>query len=90
MKQSLSLAINPNFAMAHYNLGVAYYGNKGLDDEAILEFKEAIAINPNHAEAHYNLGVTYGDKGMFDEAILECKKAMLSIPTLPWRTITLE
>ena len=42
--------------MAHYNLGIAL-DEKGLIDEAIAEYREALRINPGYAEAHYNLGV---------------------------------
>lgn len=71
-----AIAINPNYAMANNNLGVAYY-NKGMLDEAITEYKKAITINPNHAKAHANLGLAYvKGKRMFDEAISECKKAI--------------
>jgi tetratricopeptide (TPR) repeat protein len=45
-----ALEINPNFWHAHYNLGVEYL-NKGLDKEAISEFKEVLRLDPTNAYA---------------------------------------
>ena len=70
-----AIAINPNDAYAHYNLGVAYRANE-MYDAAIAEYKKAIAINPNDAYAHYNLGVIYGSRKMWDEVITELKKVI--------------
>ena len=69
------IAIDPNDADAHCNLGVAYL-EKGMWDETIIECKKAISIVPNFAEAHYHLGVTYGNKEMLDEEIMQYKKAI--------------
>ena len=38
------------------------YGNKGMFEAAIAEFKKAIEINPNYPKAYNNLGVMYGEK----------------------------
>lgn len=60
-----AVLINPDFAEAHCNLGVAYY-HLGRQTEAIDEYKQAIRINPDYADAHFGLGLTYfelGDKG---------------------------
>ncbi|MFA4889027.1 MAG: tetratricopeptide repeat protein [Candidatus Omnitrophota bacterium] len=76
-----AIAINPNFAEAHYNLGVVY-GDKGMLNEEIAEYEKAIAINPNLAEAHSDLGVAYRDKGMFDKEIAEYEKAIAINPNL--------
>ena len=70
-----ALEIDFNYADAHYNLGVAY-AVKGLWDEAIEGFKEAIRSKPDYALAHYNLGVAYAVKGLWDEAIEGFKEAI--------------
>ena len=49
---------NPDDAMAHFKLGVAY-GESGKYEEAIESHKQAIRIDPDDATAHYGLGVTY-------------------------------
>lgn len=52
------------------------YYNKGMIDEAIEKFKEALRIDPEDIKTHYNLGNAYADKGMLDEAISTYKKAL--------------
>lgn len=76
-----AIAITPNDARAHYNLGIAY-SKKGMLDESMAEYKKAIGIDPKFAEAHNNLGNVYGTKGMIDEEISEYKKAITLNPNL--------
>ncbi len=52
---------NPDDAMAHFKLGVAY-GESGKYEEAIESHKQAIEIDPDFSEAHYNLGVAHTRK----------------------------
>jgi tetratricopeptide (TPR) repeat protein len=59
-----AIRINPNYAYAYYNRGVA---KSALGDiqGAIADYNEAIRINPNYAYAYYNRGVMkyeLGDK----------------------------
>ncbi len=70
-----ALRINPDYAEAHYNLGVVY-GQQGRIDEAIREYQAALRINPDYAEAHHNLGLVYGQQGRTDEAIREYQAAL--------------
>ena len=42
----MALKINPIFALAHANLGVAFFQNGQLDD-AIAQFQEALRLNRN-------------------------------------------
>jgi tetratricopeptide (TPR) repeat protein len=74
-----AIAINPDLAEPHANLG-AVYAKKGMLDEAIAEYKKAIAINPDLAEPHVDLGIAYGKKGMLDESIAESKKVIAINP----------
>jgi tetratricopeptide (TPR) repeat protein len=71
-----AIKINPNLAVAHYNLGVLL---KDLQryDEAEKEYREAIRLNPNHAKAHVSLGLLYievGKKGKAREKILKARE----------------
>lgn len=52
------LFFDPGSETLHYNLGLAY-AHKGLVEEAISEFKQAIECNPNLAQAYVNLGGLY-------------------------------
>jgi uncharacterized protein YecA (UPF0149 family) len=51
-----ALAIEPDFAEAHYNLALAYAA-KGAVDKEISEYKKALAINPDLSEARANLSL---------------------------------
>ena len=70
-----ALALEPNFANAHYNLGNALF-DKGRVDEAMAQFQEALKIQPDFAEAHNNLGNALLGKGRVDEAMAEIQEAL--------------
>jgi tetratricopeptide (TPR) repeat protein len=64
-----AIAIQPGYAIAHYNLGAIYYHlgqcsdgegyHKARCERAIGEYKKAIEANPAFKDAYYNLGVAY-------------------------------
>ena len=66
---------NPDDAMAHFKLGVAY-GESGKYEEAIESLKQAIEIDPDYTLAHSGLGVAYAELGMQKEAIGSLKQAI--------------
>ena len=70
-----AIAKNPQYAEAHYNLGVAY-GILGRYEEEIGAYKQAIRIKPDYNKAQYNLGVVYGSLGRYQEAIEAFKQAI--------------
>jgi protein O-mannosyl-transferase len=49
-----ALQINPNFGLAHNNLGAALI-QLGRNEEAITHYQMALQTNPKDAEAHFNL-----------------------------------
>jgi tetratricopeptide (TPR) repeat protein len=57
-----------NTYRAHNNLGVALT-NRGMLDEAVKQYHEAIRVNPNHAMTRFNLGNVLKRQGKLDEAI---------------------
>ncbi len=61
--------------IAFYNRGVAY-GRKGLYDEAIRDYGQAIRLDPDYAEAFNSRGVAYDRKGLYDEAIRDYGEAI--------------
>ncbi len=61
--------------IAFYNRGVAY-DRKGLYDEAIRNYGEAIRLDPDYAEAFNNRGIAYSDKRLYDEALRDFSEAM--------------
>ena len=74
-----AIRIKPDYANAHYNLGVVY-GKSVMYKESIEAFKQAIRIKPDDAEAHLGLGVAYGELGMYKEAVEAFKQAIMIKP----------
>jgi len=63
-----------NTYKSHFDLG-KWYSEKGLINEAILEFKAATRINPDQYEAHHHLAIAYTKKGWYEYAIKEAETA---------------
>ena len=66
-----SLAIKPDYAEAHYNLGFSLH-KLGQLDAAVRSYKKVVAIKPDYAEPHNNkiLSVIYlFTKGQISDAI---------------------
>jgi len=60
-----AIRIDPDYADAHFNLGVTY-DESDRYKEAIEAYKQVIRINPDDADTHYHLGFLYNaldDKG---------------------------
>jgi Flp pilus assembly protein TadD len=74
-----AVRINPGYAEARSNLGIAYY-KLGRLDEAIQAYRDALQSSPDYAEAHYNLGVALLATGRVDDAIGAYQAAMRSNP----------
>jgi tetratricopeptide (TPR) repeat protein len=70
-----SLALNPESASTHYNLGIAL-ALRGVRGDAISEFRDAIRIDPGYAQAHNNLGATLQAAGQIDEALDHYRRAV--------------
>ena len=62
------LAINPDHAVAYYNMGNALK-EQGKLEEAIEAYNKAIVLNPDNADAHNNMGIAFKERGKFEEAI---------------------
>jgi tetratricopeptide (TPR) repeat protein len=70
-----ALRINPDYAVAHNNLGFAL-GQAGKLDEAIAHYQQALRINPDYVEAHYNLGMALAQMGKIEEAMAHFEQAL--------------
>jgi serine/threonine-protein kinase len=81
-------ALRPESPIAHTNLGRAL-GEKGLQDEEIACYREAIRLAPEMALPYQNLGSALEKKGLFDEAIVCARKAIHLQPDIPGVHITL-
>ena len=62
-----AVAISPNDAEAHSNLGTTLHGLGELE-EANSCYRKAVAIKPEYAEAHFNLGNSLQELGRLEEA----------------------
>jgi predicted O-linked N-acetylglucosamine transferase (SPINDLY family) len=63
-----AVALDPNLAEPHNNLGNALK-ESGRLDEAIAAFGRAIALGPHLAEPHHNLGGVFREQGRLDDAL---------------------
>ena len=70
---------DPQNAVAHYGLGVAY-SRTGADDQAIAAYREAVRLQPTNVDAYYGLGVAAERKGLDDEAIAAFREVIRRRP----------
>ena len=64
----LSIKNDPNYDIAHNNLGVIYLDDLAHISKAVECFENAIKANPNYALAYYNLARSLNIKGEKIEA----------------------
>ena len=74
-----SLARNPNYAAAHYNIGTIYL-NKQMLPEAKSSLERAVEIDPEDADALTNLGSVAGQQKDFDTAYRCFEQALRARP----------
>lgn len=74
-----AVAISPQDAEAHCNLGVTFQKLSRLE-EAETSYREAIALKPDYASAHSNLGVTLRKLGRLEEAEASYRQAIALKP----------
>lgn len=70
-----AIAIRPDFALAHNNLGTVLNG-EGDVAGAIRHYREAIRWDPKLATAYYNLAATLATLNHRDEAIANLRRAL--------------
>jgi eukaryotic-like serine/threonine-protein kinase len=70
-----ALALRPQSAGVHYNLGRALYV-QGRLEEAIAAYHEALKIHKDYAQVHNNLGVALYAQGHEEEAIKSWQDAI--------------
>jgi len=69
------LALKPDYADAHNNLGIALAA-QGRTAEAIARYERALELKPEHANAHNNLGIALTTQGRIAEAIVHYRRAI--------------
>ncbi|MCC3584501.1 tetratricopeptide repeat protein [Microcoleus sp. PH2017_30_WIL_O_A] len=70
-----AIAIDPNYAAAHSNLGVVKQ-QSGRLTEAIAHYRQALEIDPNLAETASNLGSALAEAGENEGAIAQYQRAL--------------
>ncbi len=74
-REKVAENIDPNDAMAHYDLGTAYM-EMGLLDEAISEFQTSLRASPDHLPAYEMLGQTFMQKEEPEAALRSLTRAL--------------
>jgi tetratricopeptide (TPR) repeat protein len=72
---SQAIALLPDFADAHNNLGTVRL-EQGRPAEAAVCYQQLLQLNPEHVDAHFNLGVALAQQGRLDEAAASYERAL--------------
>jgi Tfp pilus assembly protein PilF len=67
--------LEPDWSLAHYNLGLAYL-KRGKADAAAAEFRKVETLDPTHSVAAHSLGHALEETGHSDEAIHAYERAV--------------
>ena len=74
-----ALKIKPDFADAHYNLGLTFQELDQLDS-AVKSYKKTLAIQANYVKAYNNLGIIYKELGQMNDAVKSYEEALSHQP----------
>ena len=75
-----ALAVHPNYAHSHHNLG-GTLAAQGRWDEAIASYTNALSLRPQYLEARTNLGYAYAAAGRLDEAEITFRDVLRQDPS---------
>lgn len=74
-----ALKIRPDYNLARFNLGIAYYQLKEYDS-AIKKYGQVVEKIPGSLSARQNLAITYYDTGKFEKAIYHFEYLLKKYP----------
>jgi tetratricopeptide (TPR) repeat protein len=77
-----AVALDPNYAPAYNNLGIARQ-QAGQHADAARQYREVLRLEPANPDAHYNLAVALQADGRVDDAIGEFERALQLRPKFP-------
>ena len=72
-----ALDLQPDYPLAHANLGVALQA-QGRLDQAVASTRRSLALAPDTAATHFNLGSALKEQGHLDEAVT-CYRTALTL-----------
>ncbi|MCB9460989.1 MAG: tetratricopeptide repeat protein [Anaerolineaceae bacterium] len=72
---SEAIRLNPQYAYAYNNRGVAYR-NLEQYEQAIADYDQAIQLDPQYASAYYNRGYAYDELKQYEQAIADYDQAI--------------
>jgi predicted O-linked N-acetylglucosamine transferase (SPINDLY family) len=75
-----ALALKPDYAEGHNNLGVLFKDRKNGFELAVACFDRAVELKPDYADALANLGNAYTVRGRLDEARSAIERALAIDP----------
>ena len=75
-----AVAVDPDFADAHCNLGAALY-NKGDRKEARGSFERCLELQPRHVEGHFNVANLLEEEGEAKGALEHYERALEGDPS---------
>ena len=75
LRLTTAISINPNYAEAFNNMGIAL-NEQGKPEEAIAAYTKALSIRPDYAEAFNNMGNALKEMDRLDDAIEAYKEAL--------------
>ncbi len=74
-----AIKLDPNFAEAMNNLGLAY-DQQGRAEEAVALYDRALRIKPNYPEAHLNYAIILERMGYLPEAKKHYQSFLSRVP----------
>ena len=74
-----AIALNPDYAEAHTNLGGVLMAQK-RPDEAVTHYRKAVSLRPELFEAHASLGNAFAELERLEEAVASYNKAIANKP----------
>ncbi len=77
----ISLHLNPNRALSHYNIALAYAALGHLP-KAVAHYQESLRINPRFYPAHYQLGLALILMNRPQEALAQFAETVRLMPTM--------
>ena len=77
-----ALALDPDFADAHCNLGAVFY-NRGERKDARRHFERCLRVDPGHVEAHFNLANVLEEEGCNEMALHHYRTGLVADPFYP-------